>query len=252
MKNKRRYRLGEWVVGINSVLALLESKRRKVHHILVSREGSDKNIERVISLAKECGCSIQSVEKSQITRQTGIEQNQGICAFTETINFLTIDEMIDVIKSDPTKPIIMLDGIQDPRNLGAVIRTADCLGACGIVMRKVRQSPITAIAVKSAEGAFEYISITVVSNLAYALKEFKESGIWAISLEEDAETSLYDFDPPDPLVLIIGGEGKGVSRLLKDLCDFSVQIPMVREGQSLNVSVALGIALYHVKNIKRI
>jgi len=247
MRNRRSKRAGEWVVGINSVLALLHSENRRVFHILVSRDKTDRNIDKVIEIAMEKGYQITSVDKNYLTHETGIEHNQGIAVLAEPISFISIETLIDTAVVEPSKPLIMLDGIEDPRNLGAIVRTAEFLGACGVIIRKVRQSPITPVALKSAEGAFEYTPITIVANLANTLRDVKKNGIWAVSLEEDADMSLYDFDPPSPLILVVGGEGLGVSRLLKDMCDVDVRIPTYGKTPSLNVSVALGIALYYIR-----
>jgi 23S rRNA (guanosine2251-2'-O)-methyltransferase len=249
MRSRRREKTGEWVVGINSVLALLQSGNRRVYHILVSRERNDSNIDRIIEISDEKGFQVSNVDKIYITRETGVEKHQGIAVFAEPISHIDLDELIQIAVEDTIKPIIMLDGVEDPRNLGAIVRTAEFLGACGIIMRKVRQSPITSVAFRTAEGAFEYIPVSIVANLANALNQIKEGGVWAVSLEEDADMSLFDFDPPSPLLLIVGGEGKGVSRLLKDMCDVNIRIPASGKTSSLNASVALGITLNYI-NLK--
>ncbi len=245
---RRGERRRDWVVGVNSVLAVLESGSRKAYKLLISRGEKDRNTENIIKVAEGMGIQVDYTDRRYIEEQTGTYPHQGIALLVERFRFTDIETIVEISKRDKS-PIVVLDGVEDPRNLGAIIRTSEAIGASGLIIRKARQSPITTVVAKSAEGALEYLPISQVPNLAGALRKMKDEGIWAVCLEEDASDDIRDVDIPSPFILIAGSEGRGVSRLLYELSDFSVRIPITGRTPSLNVNVAVGIALFYLNKV---
>jgi 23S rRNA (guanosine2251-2'-O)-methyltransferase len=242
---------GEIVMGINSVLELLESKQRKVLELYLYYGLSGEKIRYIKQLATENNVSINMMNKHDISQIVGSEFHQGVAAKTWPLKNWNIDELIeDSLKQSENPLLLVLDGIKDPHNLGAIIRSAEFFGADGLIIRKRRQVSLTPVVMKTASGAAEHLPVCVVSNINQVIPKLKEYGYWVVGLETEMGDPIEIFLTPHPIALIVGGEGKGISRLTGENCDAFIHISGYGEITSLNVSVATAVAIYGLKKTK--
>lgn len=237
------------IYGRNPVSEALKSGR-DMEKILLQKgiEGSAKVI---AAKAKEKNLRVQFVEKSELDRLAGGGAHQGVIAYVAVQKYYELDDLItegnsvkEATGRDPL--IVLLDGLEDPHNLGAILRTCDCVGATGVVIPKNRSVLLTETAVKASAGAAEYVKVAKVTNLAAALETLKEAGYWSAACDMDGE-DFRKANLTGPMAVVIGGEGQGVSRLMRDKCDFIVSIPMYGHVNSLNASNAAAILLYEME-----
>ena len=232
------------VYGRNSVTETLRSGRTvdKLFVVKGEREGS---IVRVIAMAKEKGIPVVEAEKAKLDSMTSSSSHQGVVAITTDFSYCEPEDILGYAEEKGEKPfIIVIDGINDPRNLGAIIRTANAAGVHGIILPKRGACGLTATVYKTAAGACEYMKIARVVNISAAIEFLKENNVWIYGTAGEAENDIYDTDLRGAVALVLGDEGSGLSRLVRERCDCLVKIPMAGEITSLNISVAAAVAMY--------
>ena len=198
-------------------------------------------------MAREAGLVIVEADKAKLENICGSKNHQGILAFCTDYTYFSVEEILDYADERNEKPfLLVLDGIQDPGNLGALIRTANASGVHGIILPKRGACGLTAAVFKAAAGACEYVRLARVTNITDTIEQLKKRGVWIYGADGDAEKDMYGTDFSGATAIVLGEEGKGLSRLVKEHCDFLTKIPMCGQINSLNVSVAGGVFMYEV------
>jgi 23S rRNA (guanosine2251-2'-O)-methyltransferase len=233
-----------WIYGINPISEALGSGRCHMKEIWVAQGRGLKGLEGIIGVAESKRIPMRKVERSQLDSLTKRAPHQGVVGFIDQFHYADLDEVLQRDEGDPF--LLILDGIEDPGNLGALIRTAEACGVWGVIVPKDRAANITPAVVKSSAGAIFHIPVVRVTNIASTISKIKERGIWVAGAAVDAPTEIYDHDLTIPLAVVIGGEGRGIRPLVKRECDLLASIPMQGKGNSLNASVAGAITLYEV------
>lgn len=235
----------DYIVGKNAVIEALKSER-DVNKIFIA-EGSQKGqMQTVIALAKESNVLVQFVPKKKLDGMVDAN-HQGVVAQVAAYQYAEIDDLFEVAaKSDQPPFFLLLDEIEDPHNLGSIMRTADAVGAHGIIIPRRRAVGLTATVAKASTGAIEHIPVVRVTNMARTIDELKERGIWIAGTDAKGSEDYREFDGTMPLGLVIGSEGKGMGRLIREKCDFLIQLPMAGRVTSLNASVAAALLMYEV------
>lgn len=233
-----------WIYGINPVAEALGSGRCRLREVWVAQGRGLKELARIISVAEFKGVPMKKVERSQLDSLTKNAPHQGVMGFIDQFHYADLDEVLQGNEGDPF--LLILDGVEDPRNLGALIRTADACGVWGVVVPKDRAAGITPAVAKSSAGAVFHIPLVRVTNIASTIGKLKERGIWVAGAAAEAPTQIYDHDLAVPLAVVIGGEGRGIRPLVKRGCDLLASIPLQGKVNSLNASVAGAIILYEV------
>ena len=237
---------GELIFGVNPVKESLQGTRT-AYALYVQVSASDHRVEKIIKLAEQRGVAVHRREKNDLTRMCASSHHQGIALEVEPFRYADLDDLTDAIaKSAAPGFLLVLDGIQDPHNLGALIRSAACAGANGVVIPRDRACGITAAAEKSSAGAVEFLPVAQVVNIAKTLESLKKSGYWIYGLSGEVSRSVYSEKFSGHSVLVIGGEGEGIRPLVRRQCDVVVSIPHYGGVSSLNASVAGGIALFEM------
>jgi len=236
---------GEIIAGKNPVLEALRSGR-EMNKIWISEGVKKSGIKEVLDLARERGVFVQFVPKKKID-QLSNANHQGIVASVAAYKYAELDDLFQVAKERNEDPFfIILDELEDPHNLGSIMRTADAIGVHGIIIPKRRSVGLTATVAKASTGAIEHVPVCRVNNLAQTVDELKERGLWIAGTDAKGSIDYRNMDAALPLTIIIGSEGKGMSRLLKEKCDFLYSLPMVGHVNSLNASVAAALLMYEV------
>ncbi|MFH0789861.1 MAG: 23S rRNA (guanosine(2251)-2'-O)-methyltransferase RlmB [Pseudomonadota bacterium] len=239
----------EWVWGKQSVLEVLKVRPEQIKEVIMSSPEQDPVRKEIFALCAGAGIPVAIKDRRQIDRILPVPAHQAVIARIKVENLYTPLEIL-LAEVDPGRkppPILLaLDHINDPQNLGAMIRTAHCAGVQGILLPKDRSCPVSGTVRKAAAGALEHMTLVQVVNLARALELLKEKGFWILSLEADSQDSLYNLDLRMPLVVVVGGESKGVSPLVRKRSDWVVSIPMQGAVSSLNASVACAVVLYEI------
>ena len=237
------------IFGRNPVMEAIKAGR-EIEKILLQKglEGSAKVIE---AKAKEKNIRIHFADKAELDRTAEGGAHQGVVAYVSAYRYYTIDDLVAEGERQKTETgrdplIVILDGLEDPHNLGAILRSCDCVGATGVVIPKNRSVSLTDAAVKSSAGAVEYVKVAKVTNLSQTLDELKEHGYWSAACDMDGQ-DFRKTNLTGPMAVVIGGEGQGVSRLMRDKCDFIVSIPMYGHVNSLNASNAAAVLLYEME-----
>lgn len=238
------------ISGRNPVLEALKSNRT-IDCLYIKARDKEGSIKKILSLAKEQKILIKEVDKTKLDELAEGTQHQGVVALVTDYKYYELEEVLDEIREKDEKPFfIILDEIEDPHNLGAIIRSAEGAGAHGVIIPKRRSASVNATVEKTAAGAASYMKVIKVTNLVSTVEKLKKEGIWIYALDMDGES--YDrVDLKGSVALVVGNEGKGISRLLKDNCDFTLKIPMKGKVGSLNASVAASILLYEVVRQRR-
>ena len=231
-----------WIYGVNPVSEALRSGRCRITEILLAQGRSPAALEAIITKAQSKKIPVRTTERAQLDSLTKNAPHQGVVAMIEQFDYADLDSVLNDGKGNPF--LLILDGVEDPRNLGALIRTADACGVWGVIIPKDRAAGITPAVVKGSAGAIFHIPVVRVTNIPSTLREIKERNIWVAGAAADAQTTLYQHDLTIPLAVVIGGEGRGVRPLVKRTCDLLVSIPMRGQVNSLNASVAGSIILY--------
>lgn len=234
----------EFVFGVNPVLAILTSKERPIESMVALKGGRGDKFQQALGLAKERGIRPRLVDRQALDRLTGTANHQGLALRVGFRVQPSFEQFLTRIQPHAKDLLIILDGVEDPRNLGAILRTAEAFGALGVVLPKDRAAPLSGAAVKASAGAAERIDVVRVTNLARAMKTLQDKGVQLVGLDGSAELSLDKYAFQGTIALILGNEGKGLRRLTKENCDVLVSIPMQGKTGSLNVAVACGIACH--------
>jgi len=232
------------IYGINPVFEALQSGRCRIKEIWIAEGRHFKGLEGIISMAESKGVPIKRTERSQLDSLTKNAPHQGVVSSIDHVTYADLDA---VLQRDTGEPLLLvLDGIEDPRNLGALIRTAGACGVWGVIIPKDRAVGVTPAVAKSSAGAVFHIPVVRVTNITATLRKIKERGIWVAGAAAEARTDLFHHDLRMPLAVVIGGEGRGMRPLVKRECDLLLSIPMRGKVNSLNASVAGSIILYEV------
>lgn len=235
------------IYGINPVLEALRAGR--VKEVRVGDRGGER-MRQVLALASERGVRVRRVPGDVLQRQSGRGVHQGVVADVESSAEYSVEELIRDAAGAPL--IVVLDGIEDPHNLGAILRTADAAGADGVVLQHRRSAPLAGAAAKASAGAVAHVRIAEVVNIARALEALKAAGVWTVGLAGDAPASYDSIDFTAPTAIVLGAEGTGLRRLVRERCDHVAAIPMAGHVGSLNVSVAAGVALFEAVRQRRV
>ena len=234
------------VEGRNSVLELLESGR-DINKILVAKGEKHGSIHKIIAIAKQRKILLTEIEKSKLNQIAQTENNQGVIAIVPPFDYCEIEDILESAKKKQEMPfILILDGIEDVHNLGSMIRTAETAGVHGIIIPKRRAASVNSTVSKVSAGAVEHMKIARVNNINETIRYLKEQEIWVCGTDIDTKVEYTKQDYKMPLAIVIGSEGFGMSRLVKENCDFLVKIPMKGKITSLNASVSAGIIMYEV------
>ncbi len=234
----------EIIFGRNSVIEALKSGT-PINKLLYQEGEKSGSINSIIAMAKEKGIVYTEVRKEKLDELTGGGNHQGALVYVAPTEYADVDDIFKVAEEKNEAPfIIILDEIQDAGNLGAIIRTADSVGAHGVIISKRRAAPLTAAVAKASSGAISYVKVARVPNIPQLLDELKEKGLWIAGTDLTGETKFYEADLKGPLGIVIGSEGNGMGRLVREKCDMVLTIPMAGSVSSLNASVAAGVVLY--------
>ena len=229
------------ICGRNSVTEFLRT--RSVRKVLVKEGKKDDRLLSILELAREAGAAVEEVPEERLNDLSRGVVHQGVAAFLKPYEYADLDRVL--ADWEGRSPIlILLDGLEDVRNLGAIVRTAECAGAAAVLLPKHKSPPVTAAAMKTAAGAFAYLPVCQTGNIRQTLESLKDKGFWVVGADMDGEDLYYEANLKGPLVIVMGAEGKGVSPLTRKLCDFCVRIPMKGRVSSLNVSVAAALLIY--------
>lgn len=238
--------MSEWLAGTNPVMEALKAGR-PLEKLLIAEGVKPARIAHLTQAAKEQGIVMQRVKRQKLDQLTGGAAHQGIVATVAAHRYSELSEVMAAARQKNETPfLIVLDGITDPHNLGSILRTADAAGAHGVIIPKRRAVGLTGTVAKTSAGAMAYVPVVRVTNLARTLKELKQQGFWVTGAEASADLSYTEVDFTVPTVLVVGSEGKGISRLVYENCDYLVHLPMRGEVNSLNASVAAALLMYEV------
>jgi len=233
------------IEGRNPIIEALKNNR-PIEKIMVNKASKEGSIKKILAMAKENKVIIQEVDRHKLDEMSESHAHQGVIAITSDYRYYDLDEILEIPRQKGEDPFfIILDGITDPHNLGSIIRTAHAVGAHAVIIPKRRSVQITPIVAKASAGAVEYLPVCKVTNIVNTIKTLKENGLWIAAVDMDGQT-FYQQNLGGPLGLVVGSEGEGISRLVKQNCDFTVSMPMSGNVTSLNASVAGGILLYEV------
>lgn len=236
--------------GIHAVEEALRARNRSLDHVEVARERHDQRLQSVIDLARKQGVSVRFVTREQLDRLARSKSHQGAVAVVAGKNYSEVEELVAHKKGEHLL-LLALDGIEDPHNLGALIRTADGAGVDGIIIPERRAAAVNATVAKISAGATEHVRIARVVNLARTLDDLKEQGVWIVGLDERGQQSYDQIDYRMNCAVALGAEGHGLHELVRKKCDYLVSIPMLGGVSSLNVSVAGGVVMYEVARQRR-
>ena len=232
------------IEGRNAVTEALRSGRA-VNKVYLADGDTDKALGRLAAMARDAGAVVVRIDRRKLNEMSPTGAHQGIIASVAAHEYATLDDILALAEKRGQPPLIVLcDELSDPHNLGAIIRTAECAGAHGVVIPKRRSVGLTAVVGKASAGALEYLPVARVSNISAAIRELKQRGVWVYGTAADADTDLYHADLKGPAAIVIGNEGAGMSRLVAESCDLRVSIPMKGQISSLNASAAAAILLY--------
>ena len=232
------------IEGRNSVIELLESGR-DINKIFIQSGERHGSINKIIAMARERKVIIKEIDKNKMKKMAQTDNYQGVIAIVPPFEYCGVDDILLEAKSRQEEPfVVILDGIEDVHNLGSIIRTAETAGVHGIIIPKRRAASVNSIVSKVSAGAVEYMKIARVNNLTDTIKYLKEQGLWICGTDMDTKQEYDKQDYTGPIGIVIGSEGFGMSRLVKENCDFLVKIPMMGKITSLNASVSAGIVIY--------
>jgi 23S rRNA (guanosine2251-2'-O)-methyltransferase len=233
------------IYGVNPVLEALRGRRRPVERVCIAVGARIARFDELMREAKAANVPVVRQPPTAIDRAAQGRNHQGVVAWVGAAQYATLD---DVIARTAERPlVVLLDGVEDPHNLGAIVRTAECAGAAGVVIPERGAVGLTDTVAKTSAGALEHLPVARVTNLVAAIETLKGSGAWVAGLDADAPTAYTDYDFSGPTALVFGGEGKGLRRLVRERCDLLLSIPLYGAISSLNVSVSVGVVLYQAR-----
>lgn len=236
----------EWLYGIHALESVISHEPERLIELYILKGRDDKPINSIVSQARQFGVAVQFCQRKVLDEKANGEQHQGVVAKAKPGK--QYDESdLDKIVSESDKPfLLILDGVTDPHNLGACLRTADAAGVDAVIVPKDKSAALTPVVRKVACGAAEVIPLVQVTNLARTLRELQDAGVWIVGTAGEAEQNIYECKLEGPMALVMGAEGKGMRRLTREHCDELIKLPMAGSVSSLNVSVATGVCLYEV------
>jgi len=243
----------EVLYGLHPVEEAVKAGRRRFDQVLVARERHDERLERLVALCREAGLRVRQEPREQLTQLAQTPTHQGIVALVRPQESLSIEDLFEPASANSTvhRLLLALDGVEDPQNLGALLRVADGAGVDGVVLTERRSAPLSPVAVKASAGAAEHLRIARVVNLVRALEELKRRNLWIIGLDERGSCDYDQFDLTGDCVLVLGREGAGLHDLVRRTCDHLLRIPMAGGVSSLNVSTAGAVVLYEAFRQRR-
>ena len=231
--------------GVLPVLEALRANARRIDKIAVAENAREKRLHELLELARASGIRVDRVGRETIEKFVEPSANhQGVIAFAAAADYVPVDDILDA-SSSPL--LVILDGVEDPRNLGAVLRAVECAGADGVIIPERRAAGLTDTVAKSSAGAIEYVKVAKTTNLNRLIEDLKRRNIWVVGTSGEASTDYTDWDWRQPSALVLGAEGSGLHRLVAENCDALVKIPMYGKIESLNVSVAAGVILFEAR-----
>ncbi len=243
-REERRELAEDMIEGRNALTEALKSGRT-IDKVFVAAGETDKALARLAAQAKEAGAVVVSTDRRKLDLMSPTGAHQGIMAQVAAKEYATVEEILNRAAEKGEAPLLVLcDELSDPHNLGAIMRTAECAGAHGVIIPKRRSVGLTAVVSKTSAGAVEYMPVARVSNMANTIRDLKKAGVWVYGTAADGEADLYHADLKGPAAIVIGNEGQGMSRLVAESCDQLVRIPMKGKISSLNASAAASILLY--------
>lgn len=233
----------EQIYGINPVIEALRSGKRNFIKVVIAAGRKGRGVHEIESLSRAKGIKIEITPHSELLTPN----SQGVAAVVLKRGEIGLDELIEELYKKDSKPAVaILDGVEDPGNLGAIIRSAEALGIGGIIIPKDRAAGLTTVVVKRSAGAIEHIPVVRVTNISNTIEDLKEKGFWVVGVEAGAGKSCFSLSYNDPIAVVFGGESKGMRRLTKEKCDYLVSIPMKGKVSSLNVSAACAVIFYEI------
>ena len=235
----------DMLAGRNAVMEALKGSSR-INRLMVADGSSEGSIRELIAVAKEKGVPVQFLERSKLDSMAKGIRHQGVLAQVSPVEYVELQDILSKAREKQEDPfIILLDELEDPHNLGAILRSADAAGAHGVLIPKRRSCPLSATVAKTSAGAVEHVPVARIGNIVQTIKALKEEGLWVAGADMDGK-NYYEADLTGPLLLVVGSEGQGIGRLVKEQCDFIVRIPMLGAINSLNASVAGSVLMFEV------
>ncbi|KNY29237.1 23S rRNA (guanosine(2251)-2'-O)-methyltransferase RlmB [Pseudobacteroides cellulosolvens] len=232
--------------GRNPVLEALKAGRT-INKILIAKGEREGSIRQIAAVAKEMGITIQEVDRRNLDNISLTKSHQGVIAYVSVKEYVEVDDILKAAENSDRPPfILILDEINDAHNLGSILRTADAVGVHGVVIPKRRAVGLTSVVAKASAGAIEYVPVARVTNIAQTIDYLKKNNIWVIGTDQTGDNEFFKSDLKGPVALVIGSEGEGMGRLVREKCDFVVRIPMLGNISSLNASVAAAVVMYEI------
>src|SRR5215471_17968724 len=239
-----------YIYGINAVAEALKARGRSFAWVGVAKERHDIRLKHVVDECRRQGVAVRVVPRAELDRMAGNNAHQGVVAVTSAKQYNDLEDVVAAKRGEHSL-IVVLDGVEDPHNLGAILRTADAAGADGVVIPERRAVGVTPVVTKASAGASEHLPVAKVTNIARTVDELKDRNIWVVGLDERGDKTYDALDYNMDCAIVLGAEGKGVHDLVRRKCDFLVSIPMLGKVSSLNVSVAAGVMLYEIVRQRR-
>src|SRR5580700_4437653 len=239
-----------YIYGLNAVSEAIKARGRAFQWVGLAKERHDLRLQRIIEECRKLGVPVRFLQRTELDQMAGNAAHQGVVAVTSAKQYSGLEDVIEAKRGEYSL-IVVLDGVEDPHNLGAILRTADAAGADGVVIPERRAAGVTAIVTKTSAGASEHLPIAKVTNIARTLEDLKAQNLWMVGLDERGTQSYDALDYNMDCAIVLGAEGKGLHDLVARKCDFLVSIPMLGKVPSLNVSVAAGVMLYEIVRQRR-
>jgi len=236
----------EWLYGIHALESIILREPERLIELFVLKGRDDKSVHDIVSQARGFGISVQFCQRKTLDDKVDGGQHQGVVAKVKPAKQYNENDLAAIVESSKLPFLLILDGVTDPHNLGACLRTADAAGVDAVVVPKDKSAALTPVVRKVACGAADVIPLVQVTNLARTLRDLQSAGVWIVGTSGEAESNIYDCKFNGPMALVMGAEGKGMRRLTREHCDELIKLPMAGSVSSLNVSVATGVCLYEI------
>ena len=238
------------IYGINAVLEALKARGRSFEYVGVARERNDQRVHKIVSECRGLGVPVRALPRPDMDRLAASPNHQGVLAVTSEKEYADLDDLLRNRRGERAF-ILVLDGVEDPHNLGAILRTADAAGADGVVIPERRAVGVNATVAKASAGASEYVKVAKVTNISRTIEDLKKNNIWTVGLDERGDRFYDEVEYNMDCALVLGAEGHGLHEQVRKHCDFVVKVPMTGKVSSLNVSVAAGVVMYEVARQRR-
>lgn len=242
----------EVLYGVHPVEEAVRSGSRLLEQVSVAKERRDERLEKLVALCRTSGVRVNLQPRDQLTRMAKTDAHQGVIAVVRERRFLAIEDLLGAKVEGANQFFLALDGVEDPHNFGALLRTADAAGVDGVIVPERRSAPVSATVAKTSAGASEHVRIARVTNMVRTLEQMKQRNVWVLGLDERGGQDYTDYDFHADCVLVLGSEGSGLHELVKKTCDFLLRIPMKGKVSSLNVSVAGAVVMYEAMRQRRV